>query len=234
MHATSRAPSVTRASTRPLVLLALTQTGLFLVPIIVLGQAIGWPGSLRLPPAEVFALISAAPTAVAIGYGAYLLVSLALVPFAFALRDYLARHGAGGWLSDTMLGLGVVAGVLKMLGIVRWLVAMPALAAVHAGGDASTRAMAEVAYVALNGYAGAVGELLGVQLVSGLWLAGIGLLLARVGHRWVGLIGAAIGVGFIVTAGRILVPALAAAQSIMVPLALIWFVALAVVVARRR
>jgi hypothetical protein len=234
MLATSRAPSTTRARNLPLIALSLSQTVLFLVPMIVLGHAIGWPGSLRLPPAEVFTLISAAPTAVAVGYGAYLLVSLALVPLAFALREYLARHSAGGMLSDTLLGLGVVAGVLKMLGIVRWLVAMPALAAVHAGGDAAARAMAEVAYVALNGYAGAVGELLGVQLVSGLWLAGIGVLLARIGHRWVGGVGAVIGIGFILTAGRILVPALAAAQSVVVPLALIWFVALAVVVARRR
>jgi hypothetical protein len=188
---------------------------------------------LRLPAAEVFDLIRAAPLAVTVGYGAYLLVSLALIPLAVALRAYAARHGAGGMLADTAMALGVVAGVFKMLGIVRWLVAMPALAALHAGGDPATRAMAEVAYAALNGYAGAVGELLGVQLVSGLWLVLIGILLARIGHRRVGLVGLVIGALFVIVAGRVIAPELAALQTVAVSVALLWFVALAVVVARR-
>ncbi len=233
MLATQIAAPNARAQNLTLAGLALAQTVVFLVPMVVLGQAIGWPGSLRLPAAEVFDLIRAAPLAVTVGYGAYLLVSLALIPLAVALRAYAARHGAGGMLADTAMALGVVAGVFKMLGIVRWLVAMPALAALHAGGDPATRAMAEVAYAALNGYAGAVGELLGVQLVSGLWLVLIGILLARIGHRRVGLVGLVIGALFVIVAGRVIAPELAALQTVAVSVALLWFVALAVVVARR-
>lgn len=233
MHATPVAAPHARAQTLALAGLALAQTVVFLIPMIVLGQAIGWPGSLRLPPAEVFDLIRGAPLAVTIGYGAYLLVSLALIPLAVAMRAYVARQGAGGVLSDAAMALGVAAGVLKMLGIVRWLVAMPALAALHAGGDPATRAMVEVAYVALNGYAGAVGELLGVQLVSGLWLALTGVLLARIGHRWIGLAGLGVGALFVLVAGRIVVPELATLQMVAVPLALLWFVGLAIVLARR-
>ena len=40
---------MTRAETIALVLLTLSQLVLFLIPVIVLGQAIGWPASLRLP-----------------------------------------------------------------------------------------------------------------------------------------------------------------------------------------
>lgn len=95
------------------------------------------------------------------------------------------------------------------------------------------RAMAEVAYMALNSYAGAVGELLGVQLVSGLWLVLIGALLARVGHRWMGRVGVVLGGLFVLTAARFVVAELGALQSIAVPLTLLWFVGLAAVIARR-
>ena len=42
----------------------------------VLGQAIGWPASLRLPATEVLPLIAGQANAVLVGYGAYLTVSL--------------------------------------------------------------------------------------------------------------------------------------------------------------
>ena len=54
MLATSVAAPYSRAHNLTLAGLALAQTVVFLVPMIVLGQAIGWPGSLRLPPADVF------------------------------------------------------------------------------------------------------------------------------------------------------------------------------------
>ncbi len=46
--AASAAP-LARGEKTALVLLTLSQVGLFLIPLIVLGQAIGWPASLRLP-----------------------------------------------------------------------------------------------------------------------------------------------------------------------------------------
>ena len=215
---------------RPVALagLALAQTALFLVPIVVLGQAIGWPASLRLPAAEALPLVGAHPLAVQIGYWAYLLVSLALVPFALVLRRHLAERGVAGPLVDTATVIGIVSGVLKTLGIVRWLVAMPMLADAHAAADPAARAMIEIAYVTLNAYAGAVGELLGVQLTGGIYLVLIGLATRRAGHTILGPAASVIGLLFLATATRTIVPDMAGAQALAVPLALSWFVAFAV------
>ncbi len=129
--------------------LAILQVALFAVPMVVLGRAIGWPASLRLPASEALPLVAANLQAVLVGYWAYLLVSVAMVPLAFALRSLAAEHGRSGPMIDTLAFLGAAAGILKTLGIVRWLSAMPALATAHAGADAAGRATIETAYLAL-------------------------------------------------------------------------------------
>jgi hypothetical protein len=212
--------------------LALLQTVLFIVPMVVLGSAIGWPASLRLPAAEVLSLIAAEADAVLIGYGAYLTVSLALIPLAFALRAWLMTRGVAGWLIDTAAFVGAGAGLFKTLGIVRWLSVMPMLAAEYGQADEPTRRAIELSYRAINAYAGAVGELLGVQLLSGLWLVALGWALRRAGKGWLGIFGIACGALFLATALRIVVPSAATIQSAAVPLALAWFVGLAIMLWR--
>jgi hypothetical protein len=216
--------------------LCLVQTALFVVPMVVLGAAIGWPASLRLAPADALPLIAANLTAVLVGYWAYLLVSVALIPLAFAMRSFLAENGARGPMLDALTFIGAAAGVLKTLGIVRWLSAMPSLAAAHADAPpGSTRREAiETAYLALNGYAGSIGELLGVQLMSGIWLAGVGVWLYAARYKVTGLIGAVTGALFVVTALRTFSPGFAAIQSVAVPMALAWFVMAAITIGRRR
>lgn len=221
-------------SKAPLIGLALLQTGLFLVPLIVLGQAIGWPASLRLPAAEALPLIAREAIAVQIGYWAYLLTSLAFVPLAVAFRTFANADGERGVMVDTAAALGAAVAVLKMLGIVRWLVAMPTLADTYVStSDPMTKAAIEVAFVALNGYAGAVGELLGVQLVSGVWLILAGLILAKCRMRVIGVAAIMIGILFVATCARTLMPQAAMLQSIAVPLALLWFPAFAFAIWRR-
>jgi len=215
-----------------LTILFALQAVLFLVPIAVLGSAIGWPASLRLPAEEALPLVAANRTAVLVGYGAYLAVSVALIPLAFAFRAWLAARGLAGWMSDTLAFAGAAAGVLKTLGIVRWLAAMPTLADQYMAGDAGMRQTVALVYTGLNAYAGAVGELLGVQLMGGLWIAGVGVALAVAGKRWIGLSGLAIGALFVVVALRIFVPALAALQALVVPAALAWFAVAAFAVRR--
>jgi hypothetical protein len=229
--ALARAPEPAFPAKGPLIGLALLQSGLFLVPIVVLGQAIGWPGSLRLPAGEVLPLIAREAMAVQIGYWAYLLTSLAFVPLAVAMRSYANAKGIAGLTVDTAAALGVAAGILKTLGIVRWLVAMPALADLYRStSDPVQKAAIEVAYSALNGYAGAIGELLGVQLVSGIWLVLTGIILAKIRLRWIGTAAMVIGLIFTATCARTVMPEAAALQSVAVPLALLWFPALAIAI----
>jgi hypothetical protein len=134
---------------------------------------------------------------VQIGYWGYLLTAVAMVPLAIALRHFALGKGVHGPLVDTMTAMGIAAAVLKTLGIVRWLAAMPSLASLHADAvDPAVRVAVEVSYVALNGYAGAVGELLGVQLFSGFWLILLGIILVRAGLRLNGLLAVSLGIGF--------------------------------------
>jgi hypothetical protein len=235
MRTATPAAPMTHAETLALVLLLLAQFGLFLIPLVVLGQAIGWPASLRLPASEALPLIAQNGTALQIGYWGYLLTATAMVPLALALRRFAQSRGAGGLLVDAMAALGVAAAVLKTLGIIRWLIAMPALAGLYAGtGDPATRVAIEVSYLALNGYAGAVGELLGVQLFSGLWLLLLGLVLGRMGFRRNGVAALAIGAGFAITALRSLIPPLAMLQAFLPPVGLMWFLVMAATVWRAR
>jgi hypothetical protein len=217
-----------------LVALILAQVVLFMIPLVVLGRAIGWPASLGLPPAQALPLIAANAAAMQIGYWGYMLTAVAMVPLVLALRRFAIARGVDGLLVDAMTAFGVAAAVLKTLGIVRWLVAMPALAALHAGSaDPMLRSGIEVSYLALNGYAGAVGELLGVQLFSGLWLLALGLVLIRTGLRISGALALAVGLGFGLTALRTLAPPLAVLQSLMPAFGLAWLLQFAVAVWRR-
>ncbi|MFN7305865.1 MAG: hypothetical protein ACK5TQ_04710, partial [Acetobacteraceae bacterium] len=102
MSDTSPAGPMTRAEAIALVLLTLSQLVLFLIPVIVLGQAIGWPASLRLPANQALPLVAANPLAIQIGYWGYLLTAIAMVPFGIALRRFAMANGAGGMLADTM------------------------------------------------------------------------------------------------------------------------------------
>jgi hypothetical protein len=165
-----------------------------------------------------------------LGYTCYLLSSLALIPVAFALRERFIGAGVSGAVADTITFFGVAGAVLKTLGIVRWLSAMPLLASQYVSATApEARAMFEVAYLALNGYAGSVGELLGVQLVSGIWMAAASLLLIRkLQALWIGGLGAVAGIGFLIVTARIFEPSIAALQTFINPIALLWVIALGI------
>lgn len=178
-NAPNAAP-MSRAETQLHLSCSCWQVVLFLIPLIVLGQAIGWPASLRLPAAEALPLIARNAHAVQIGYWGYLMTATAMIPLVLALHRHARAQGVSGLVLDTMAAFGIAAAVLKTLGIVRWLIAMPTLAQAHgATADPALRQALEIGYLALNSYAGSVGELLGVQWISGLWLILLGIVLAR-------------------------------------------------------
>jgi hypothetical protein len=234
MKTAKPAAPLSRAENYVLIALVMAQLVIFLIPLIVLGNAIGWPASLRLPAAEALPLIAREALAVQVGYWGYLVTSIALVPLALAMRQYAMRSGMSGLLVDSAAAIGVASGVLKTLGIVRWLIAMPTLASLYqTSTDPVVRTAVEVSYRALNGYAGSVGELLGVQLFSGMWLLFTGIVIFRLGFRVTGPYAAVIGALFALTALRTIFPALETLQAILPPAALIWFPAFAFVLWRR-
>jgi hypothetical protein len=221
----SKLPSSRSAAT-----LTLLHGLLFVATLVVLGSAIGWPGILRQPPTVVFERISAAMTATKLGYTSYLLSSLLMIPLAFLLRDLFARAGAGGWWNDCLAFIGAAAGVLKAMGIARWLLTMPMLADRYgAATTPAAREMLEAVFTGVNAYGGSLGELLGVQLFSGIWFAGVSLLLLqRLGQRFVGGFGLLVSALTLAMATRIFLPQAGALEMVSGPLWLVWLVCLSV------
>lgn len=154
----------------------------------VLAPSIDWPGSLGAPPAVILPLILEQSTAVFAGYLSYLVHALALIPLAIALRAALRVEGAMG---TAIVAFGVLAGFAKALGIARWLILMPGLAAAYVdpAASAATRDAVAVVYEAFNAYAGGVGELVGVGLLAGIWTILISAALIRQGATIVGYAG---------------------------------------------
>lgn len=139
-----------------------------LVPVIVLGSAIGWPASLDEPASVNLPLILERQGAVILGYGSYLLYSILILPLAFLLYFVLKERGASSPLLAIAVGFGVISALARSLGIVRWLFMMPVLADIYLDPQTSdaTRQTVSVVYDVFNAYAGGVGEILGVGLFA--------------------------------------------------------------------
>ncbi len=204
-HVYSTAPSrslghTPRVATTTAALLV-SQFVLMMVPVVVLGRAINWPASLSEPASVVLPLIVAQRGAVAVGYFSYFLSALLLLPIALLLRRVFAQQD--GALLTIATWFGAFAGVLKLFGISRWLLLMPALANsyVDPAATSGTRDTIAVVYDAFNRYAGGIGENLGVMLFAGVWTVLIALVLLRTARlpRWVGWSG--IVAGLVLLAG---------------------------------
>ncbi len=154
--------------------LLITQSLLALAPIAVLGPAIGWPASLRLPAAQQLAAVAGAPAEVAAGYAVYLLYSLLIAP----LMILLAARTFGSLahpLAATVAAFAVMSTMARAIGILRWLTVMPVLAQTYATADATQRAQIELLFTAVTSYGGGIGELLGVSLLMAVAMAALGL-----------------------------------------------------------
>jgi hypothetical protein len=170
---TTTTPASATGPTRWLGALLIAEALLAFAPLAVLAPAIGWPASLGNPAAEQLAAIAARPEAVRLGYALYLLYSMLIAPLMIALA---ARVGGGlhqPW-GATAAALAALSALARSIGILRWLTAMPVLAAAHAGAaDDAARAQVELVFNALHEYGGGIGELLGVSLFMALALAAL-------------------------------------------------------------
>ncbi|NKC31942.1 DUF4386 domain-containing protein [Falsiroseomonas selenitidurans] len=151
----------------------------------VLSVLFGYDDVLRLPPGEVMARFHAAGPALVVAW-----IAFAAGALAFAWIGPMAERRAGlsgqGWLAPA-------AALAMAAGLLRWVVAVPVLAAAHQAPGATevTQVAMAAAYIALHQFAGAgVGEVLGQVLLCAWtlrlslalaprqpWLAAFGLLL---------------------------------------------------------
>lgn len=170
--------------------LVLLESVLIFVPLLVLGSAINWPASLGDPAGVVLPLLRQNEAAVRLGYGVYLLYSVLFWPVA----RILSRAAAGNSIAlSTATGFAAISTLARAIGIVRWLSAMPLLAAAYVDPATSeaARANIDLLYRALNAFGGTIGEALGVSLFAALWLAltSAHALHAATWPRWLSLSG---------------------------------------------
>jgi hypothetical protein len=191
-----------------------------------------YPAILRHPAGEVLERFAAGGADLHLYWYLMFAAALGLIPAAIGLAVRL-------WKTDNLLaglsiGLGVLAGLVQALGLIRWVILVPALAAqyVAPGANASDQAMAAALFDAANRYIGAgVGEHLG-YLFTGAWtLAVAGLIWSR--WKWLAMAGLAIAIGVVFgMAEPFGVPGAAMVNSIAFSLWALWALVLGVMVLR--
>jgi Domain of unknown function (DUF4386) len=171
----------------------LAESLLIFVPLTVLGSAINWPQSLGDPADKMLPLLVQNASAVRFGYLVYLVYSILFGVVALLMVRVLSHEKSDSVWLRIATGFGIASMVTRCLGIIRWLVAMPALAVLYVDANTSTasRESIGVVYRFLNDYAGSVGEVLGVSLFAGLWLVIISLKIfqTRILPYWLGFFG---------------------------------------------
>jgi len=158
-------PKSAVASGRIAALILTAQFILMGIAFLVLSSSINWPASLDDPAAISLPRIFQQAEAVRLGYSCYLVMALLLIPATAALND---RLGLKGPIAATTMALAVFSAMAKTIGIGRWLFAMPGLAQAYVAPGADHEAIATV-FMALDSYAGGIGEVIGVGLMTGLW-----------------------------------------------------------------
>jgi hypothetical protein len=166
----------------------------FNVSFGMLAARFEYPDVLRRPTSEVLAAFRAGGTRLVLTWWAFALTAVAMVPLVVVLS------GALGDVDPTLVSLtttvGVLAGVVQFLGLVRWPFLVPYLAREEAQAASEVRREAiDVVFQAFNRYLGvAVGEHLGYAL-TGAWtlLAGVALTQSDTAPAWTGVPALAIG-----------------------------------------
>jgi hypothetical protein len=166
----------------------------FNILFATLARSFDYPDVLRHEPGAILERFRAGGRRLIVTWWLFALSALALVPVAALLAAELAPAGDG--LVAIALALGVTAGLVQALGLMRWPFLVPLLAERHvAATNAQERVTLEVVFAAMHRYLGvAVGEHLG-YLLTGAWTVVVGLaLMSSPAHPdWLGWAGLVIG-----------------------------------------
>jgi uncharacterized membrane protein len=216
----------------------LAESLLIFIPLTVLGSAINWPQSLSDPADKMLPLLVQNASAVRFGYLVYLLYSILFGVVSLLLVRVLSQEKSDSVWLRIAAGFGIASMIARCLGIIRWLVAMPALAIVYVDPSISTatRESIAVVYRFLNDYAGSVGEVLGVSLFAGLWLVIISLKIfqTKVFPNWLGFLGLVSATLLFVQLAELFGVDLGAFISVSVSVLHLWFLAIGIALWRLR
>src|SRR3712207_1922077 len=151
----------------------------FAVAATVLSSTFNWPDILREPGSVVLPAVVAGGTSLVWTWFttawtyAILAVPVLLLPAALGRRDDPVLRAA--------TYVGATSVVLSLVGFLRWVFVVPALADSYVTGDATTKAAVEAAWTAQHQFGGALlGEHLG-QLLAIAWSVALSAVVLRTG-----------------------------------------------------
>jgi hypothetical protein len=167
----------------------------FNVAFAVLAATFDYPDILRRPTRAILARFREGGTKLLLWWWIFALTAAALAPLAVLVAR--ALDDANGTLVIIGATVGVLAGLVQMLGLIRWPFLVPYLARVDADPDASParREAVDIVFQSFNRYLGvAVGEHLG-YLLTGAWTALVGIAFTQTSAApgWLGIPGMVIG-----------------------------------------
>lgn len=173
---------------------------LFMTAFTMLQVNFEYPDILRQPAMTVMEKFVAGGSGLIANWYAMVFSAMLFIPISVMLHSHLAREDTPYMAVATTFG--VIAGVVQMLGFIRWPFLVPALASTYVNPSTSeaTRAAIEVTFTAFNQYAGVgVGEHLGYVFTS-LWsiLIGAAMLDSINFSKWLGWMGIISAVGILV------------------------------------
>jgi hypothetical protein len=176
----------------------------FNVNFALLGKRFDYPDILRRPATEILERFRAGGPSLILLWWMFMLSGLLLIPAVVLLGQALGLTG----IVPLAVTVGVLAGLVQMLGLLRWVYLVPSLARLNADpGLASGERVATVAvFRAMHQYLGVgVGEHLG-YLLTGIWsvLSGVAIVGRALIPAWMGWIGIVVGVGLMIGSAEFL------------------------------
>jgi uncharacterized protein DUF4386 len=174
----------------------------------VLARRFDYPDILRRPTEEILARFRAGGSSLILTWWAFMASGGLMVASAVLLSLVLARGAPA--LSAIAVVVGVLAGLVQVLGLLRWVYLVPALARAYADRETSeaTRAAVAVTFRAFHSYLGlGVGEHLG-YLLTGAWTGSVGVAILRgdAVAAWLGWVALPIGLCLVVASAEFLGP----------------------------
>ena len=170
----------------------------------LLGKRFDYPDILRKPAPEILERFHAGGSSLILQWWMFMLSGLLFIPAVVLLGQALGFTG----VVPLAVTVGVLAGLVQILGLLRWVYLVPSLARVNADpalGSGQREANVAV-FSAMHRYLGVgVGEHLG-YLFTGLWsvLTGAAVVSSELIPAWMGWVGIVVGAGLIVGSAEFL------------------------------
>jgi hypothetical protein len=178
----------------------------FNVTFALLGKRFGYPDILRKPATEILDRFRAGGSSLILLWWVFMLSGLLLIPAVVLLGQALGFTG----IVPLAVTIGVLAGLVQMLGLLRWVYLVPSLARTDADPvlEGGQREANVAIFRAMHQFLGVgVGEHLG-YLFTGIWsvLIGVAIIGGELLASWMGWAGTVVGAGLIIGSAEFLGP----------------------------